>query len=68
MRGGPGYLRYMANFTALAAARHALLARAGWDVTADGMFGAPPIEVVVGEEVHASILKALSIAGLERNA
>jgi glutamate/tyrosine decarboxylase-like PLP-dependent enzyme len=56
----------MANFTALVAARHALLARAGWDVTADGMFGAPPIEVVVGEEVHASILKALSIAGFGR--
>ena len=52
-----------ANFTALAAARYALLARAGWDVTADGMFGAPPIEVVVGAEVHASVLKALSLAG-----
>src|SRR2546421_6094777 len=53
----------MANFTALVAARYALLARAGWDVTADGMFGAPPIEVVVGAEVHASILKALSLVG-----
>jgi len=56
----------MANFTALGAARYALLARAGWDVTADGMFGAPPIEVVVGAEVHASILKALSLAGFGR--
>src|SRR5712692_2290696 len=56
----------MANFTALVTARHALLARAGWDVTADGMFGAPPIEVVVGEEVHASIQKALSLAGFGR--
>src|SRR6202521_119641 len=53
----------MANFTALVTARHALLARAGWDVTAEGMFGAPPLEVVVGAEVHASILKALSLAG-----
>jgi len=53
----------MANFTALVTARHTLLARAGWDVSADGMFGAPPIEVVVGAEVHASILKALSLAG-----
>jgi glutamate/tyrosine decarboxylase-like PLP-dependent enzyme len=53
----------MANFTALVTARQALLARAGWDVAADGMFGAPPIEVVVGEEVHASMLKALSLAG-----
>jgi glutamate/tyrosine decarboxylase-like PLP-dependent enzyme len=53
-----------ANFTALAAARHALLARSGWNVAEDGMFGAPPIEVVVGDEVHASILKALNLAGL----
>jgi glutamate/tyrosine decarboxylase-like PLP-dependent enzyme len=56
----------MANFTALVTARHALLGRAGWDVTADGMFGAPPIEVVAGAEVHASILKALSLAGFGR--
>src|ERR1700676_67763 len=53
----------MANFTALAAARHALLKKAGWDVTDDGMFGAPAIELVVGAEVHASMLKALSLAG-----
>jgi glutamate/tyrosine decarboxylase-like PLP-dependent enzyme len=56
----------MANFTALATARYALLARAGWNVSDDGMFGAPPIEVVVGAEVHASILKALSLAGFGR--
>jgi glutamate/tyrosine decarboxylase-like PLP-dependent enzyme len=56
----------LANFTALVTARHALLARAGWDVTADGMFGAPPIEVVVGAEVHASMLKALGLAGFGR--
>src|SRR5581483_12025818 len=47
----------MANFTALAAARTAVLERAGWDVNADGLFGAPPITVIVGEEVHASPLK-----------
>jgi glutamate/tyrosine decarboxylase-like PLP-dependent enzyme len=52
-----------ASFTALAAARHAVLARAGWNVEDDGMFGAPPIDVVVGDEVHASFLKALSLAG-----
>ncbi len=52
-----------ANFTALAAARYALLRKAGWDVAEDGMFGAPPIEVVVGAEVHASALKALSLVG-----
>src|SRR6266853_2824621 len=56
----------MANFTALVTARHALLGRAGWDVASDGMFGAPPIEVVVGAEAHASILKALSLAGFGR--
>ncbi|HXN09619.1 MAG TPA: aminotransferase class V-fold PLP-dependent enzyme, partial [Steroidobacteraceae bacterium] len=55
-----------ANFSALAAARHALLRRAGWDVEAQGLFGAPPLTVVVGEEVHASVQKALSLAGLGR--
>jgi len=53
-----------ANFTALVAARQALLSRAGWNVVEEGMFGAPPIDVVVGKEVHASILKALCLAGL----
>ena len=57
----------MANFTALAAARHALLARAGWDAEADGLFGAPPITVVVGEEAHASVLKALGMLGMGRS-
>jgi glutamate/tyrosine decarboxylase-like PLP-dependent enzyme len=52
-----------ANFTALVTARQALLSRKGWDVTADGMFGAPTIDVVVGAEVHVSISKALSLAG-----
>lgn len=52
-----------ANFTALVTARCALLRKAGWNVVDDGMFGAPPIEVVVGAEVHASVLKALSLAG-----
>ena len=56
----------MANLTALAAARHALLARAGWDAEADGLFAAPPITVVVGEEAHASVLKALGLLGLGR--
>jgi len=56
----------MANFTALATARYALLDRAGWNVVEDGMFGAPPIKVVVGAEVHASILKALSLSGFGR--
>jgi glutamate/tyrosine decarboxylase-like PLP-dependent enzyme len=57
----------MANFSALAAARHAVLERAGWDVEADGLFGAAPITVIVGEEVHVSLLKALALLGLGRN-
>ena len=56
----------MANFSGILAARHALLERQGWDVEQDGLFGAPPIEVVVSQEVHASMLKALSLAGLGR--
>jgi glutamate/tyrosine decarboxylase-like PLP-dependent enzyme len=55
-----------ANFAGLAAARHALLARQGWDVEAQGLFGAPPITVVVGDEVHVSVLKALTLLGLGR--
>jgi glutamate/tyrosine decarboxylase-like PLP-dependent enzyme len=57
----------MANFSALAAARTALLKRAGWDVEEDGLFGAPPIKVVVGDEVHVSVLKALTLLGLGRS-
>jgi glutamate/tyrosine decarboxylase-like PLP-dependent enzyme len=56
----------MANFSALAAARHALLGRLGWDVEAQGLFRAPPITVIVGEQVHVSVLKALSLLGLGR--
>jgi glutamate/tyrosine decarboxylase-like PLP-dependent enzyme len=56
----------MANFTALAAARHAVLARAGWDVEADGLTGAPPVTVVVGEECHPTLVKALGLLGLGR--
>ena len=57
----------MANFTGLAAARHALLAKQGWDVESRGLFGAPPIKVIVGAEVHVSVLKALSMLGLGRD-
>ncbi len=57
----------MANFTALAAARHAVLARAGWNVEADGLFGAPPINVVIGEEAHTTLLKSLGMLGLGRS-
>ncbi len=56
----------MANFCALAAARTAILGNHGWDVEARGLFGAPPITVVVGEEAHGSLMKALSMLGLGR--
>jgi glutamate/tyrosine decarboxylase-like PLP-dependent enzyme len=57
----------MASFTCLAAARTALLTRVGWNVEEDGLFGAPPLHVVVGDEVHVSLLKALSLLGLGRS-
>jgi glutamate/tyrosine decarboxylase-like PLP-dependent enzyme len=53
----------MANLAALAAARHAVLAGVGWNVESDGLGGAPPVSVVVGDEVHVSVLKALSLLG-----
>jgi glutamate/tyrosine decarboxylase-like PLP-dependent enzyme len=57
----------VANFTALAAARHAVLQRFGWDVESDGLFGAPPVTVVVGGEAHPSVIKALGMLGLGRS-
>jgi glutamate/tyrosine decarboxylase-like PLP-dependent enzyme len=56
----------VANFTALAAARHAVLARVGWDVEALGLFGAPAIQVVVSEEAHPSVIKSLGMLGMGR--
>jgi len=56
----------MANFTCLAAARHAVLTRAGWDVESHGLVGAPAVTVVVGAEVHPSVLKALGLLGFGR--
>jgi glutamate/tyrosine decarboxylase-like PLP-dependent enzyme len=56
----------MANFTALAAARHAVLHRRGWDVEARGLYGAPEIDVVIGDEAHVTILAALQMLGLGR--
>jgi glutamate/tyrosine decarboxylase-like PLP-dependent enzyme len=57
----------MATFVCLAAARHAVLAGAGWNVESDGLFGAPPITVVVSDEVHVTALKALAMLGLGRD-
>jgi glutamate/tyrosine decarboxylase-like PLP-dependent enzyme len=56
----------MANMTALAAARHAVLARVGWDVDAKGLGGAPAVTVIVGDEVHPSLLKGIGLLGLGR--
>lgn len=55
-----------ANFAALAAARHQQLAQVGWSVEADGLFGAPPISVIVGEEAHPTLIKTLGLLGLGR--
>ena len=57
----------LAHITALSAARHRVLATAGWNVEADGLFGAPPVTVIVGEEAHASLYKALGVVGFGRN-
>lgn len=57
----------MANFTALAAARHRVLSNAGWDVEANGLFGAPPIQVLISEEAHYTVVMALRLLGLGAN-
>src|SRR5246127_1449908 len=54
----------MAHFTCLAAARHRALAQAGWDVEADGLFGAPPVRVLVGAKAHTTVFAALRMLGL----
>ncbi|HJU84750.1 MAG TPA: pyridoxal-dependent decarboxylase [Holophagaceae bacterium] len=54
----------MANFTCLAAARGEVLRRAGWDVEQDGLQGAPELRIVVGDEVHVTIPRALRFLGL----
>ena len=57
----------VAHISTLAAARSAVLAAEGWDATGQGLFGAPPITVVVGAEVHPSLIKALGVVGLGRD-
>jgi len=54
----------MANTVAIAAARHEVLRRAGWDVEANGLQGAPRVHVVAGAEAHASIRSATRLLGL----
>jgi glutamate/tyrosine decarboxylase-like PLP-dependent enzyme len=57
----------MANTATLAAARDHQLAQAGWDVQADGLFGAPELTVVIGEKAHSTVVKALGLLGLGRD-
>jgi glutamate/tyrosine decarboxylase-like PLP-dependent enzyme len=57
----------IANFTCLAAARNSVLGQQGWDVDRQGLFGAPELTVVVGDEAHASLYKVLSMLGLGRD-
>jgi glutamate/tyrosine decarboxylase-like PLP-dependent enzyme len=54
----------MANFTGLAAGRHAVLAAVGWDVEEQGLSGAPPVNVVVGAEAHVTVFSSLRMLGL----
>jgi glutamate/tyrosine decarboxylase-like PLP-dependent enzyme len=56
----------MANFTALAAARHGVLARAGWDVERDGLQGAPPVTVVTHGGSHITVYASLQMLGMGR--
>jgi glutamate/tyrosine decarboxylase-like PLP-dependent enzyme len=52
-----------ANTVGLAAGRHQVLARAGWDVERDGLLGAPPVRVVASEERHATVDRSLRLLG-----
>ena len=56
----------MANFTCIAAARHKVLQQVGWDVEANGLLGAPNVHVVIGDQVHGTVLKVLAMLGLGR--
>jgi glutamate/tyrosine decarboxylase-like PLP-dependent enzyme len=57
----------VANFTALAAARHRVFDDVGWNVEADGLIGAPPVTLIVGDEAHPTLFKSLGMLGLGRD-
>ena len=57
----------LGNAVGLAAGRHVVLARVGWDVESQGLYGAPEVQVVIGEEAHATLLTALQYLGLGRD-
>jgi glutamate/tyrosine decarboxylase-like PLP-dependent enzyme len=54
----------VANFTCLAAARGEVLRKVGWDADAHGLFGAPPISVLIGDDAHTTVFSALQFLGL----
>jgi glutamate/tyrosine decarboxylase-like PLP-dependent enzyme len=56
----------LGNAVGIASGRHAVLANLGWDVETRGLYGAPEIEVITGEETHATVLTALQYLGLGR--
>ena len=56
----------VANASCLAAARDALLVAVGWDAQRDGLFGAPEITVIIGEQAHSTLRKSLGLIGLGR--
>jgi len=57
----------VAHITALAAARDWLLSTTGWNIDTQGLFGAPPINVIAGDEGHTTLFKALGVVGLGRS-
>jgi glutamate/tyrosine decarboxylase-like PLP-dependent enzyme len=57
----------VANFTALAAARHRVFADAGWNVESDGLIGAPDLTLIVSDEAHPTLFKSLGMLGLGRD-
>ena len=57
----------VANFTALAAARNQVFNKAGWDVEADGLIGAPEVHIIISEESHPTVYKSLAMLGFGRN-
>jgi glutamate/tyrosine decarboxylase-like PLP-dependent enzyme len=57
----------IATMCGLAAGRYAILKNQGWDVNEDGLFGAPPVRVVVSQQAHGTVFKALALLGLGKN-
>ncbi len=57
----------IANFSSLAAARNRIYADVGWNVEADGLIGAPPVTILVGEEVHPTVIKGIGLLGFGRD-